>query len=47
MTEKWKKSVDNGKTFAAVLTDLIKAFNCLPYDLTFAKLTASGFSFPT
>ena len=33
LIEKWKKSVDKGKTFAALLTDLSKAFDCLPYDI--------------
>ena len=42
--EKWKKSVDNGKTFTALLTDLSKAFDCLPHDLVIAKLNAYGFS---
>ena len=44
MIEKWKKSVDKGKTFAALLTDLSKAFDCLPHDLIVAKLDANGFS---
>ena len=42
--EKWKKFVDNGKIFAALLTDLAKAFDCLPHDLIIAKLNAYGFS---
>ena len=29
MLEKWKKFVDNGKAFGALLTDLSKAFDCL------------------
>ena len=44
MTEKWKKSVDKGKTFAALLTDLFKVFDCLSHDLIIAKRNAYGFS---
>ena len=44
MIEKWKNSVDKGKTFAALLTDLSKAFDCLPHDIIIAKLNAYGFS---
>ena len=33
MIEKWRKSLDNGDIFGAVLTDLSKAFDCLPHDL--------------
>ena len=42
--EKWKAAVDNKKTFGALLTDLSKAFECLPHDLLLAKLNACGFS---
>ena len=44
MIEKWRQSLDEKKVCGALLTDLSKAFDCLPYDLLIAKLLhAYGF----
>ena len=43
MIEMWKRALDEQKVAGAVLTDLSKAFDCLPHDLLVAKLYAYGF----
>lgn len=39
--------MNSGGVFGAVLTDLSKAFDCLPYELLIAKLDACGFEIST
>ena len=43
MTEMLKKALDEHKVAREVLTDLCKAFDCIPHDLLIAKLHAYGF----
>ena len=43
LIEKWKKSIDNGGAFGALMTDLSKAFDFLSHELLIAKLEAYGF----
>ena len=46
MLDKWKKSTSIGKAFGVLITDLLKAFDCLDHELLIAKLSAYGFSLP-
>ena len=39
-----RNKLDNNNVAVAVLTDLSKAFDCIPHDLLVAKLDAHGFN---
>ena len=42
--KKWKSCNENGKSFAALMADLSKAFSYLSHDLIITKLHAYGFN---
>ena len=44
LLEDWRNKSDNNNVVDAVLTNLSKAFDCIPHDLLVAKLDASGFN---
>ena len=43
---KWKRSIDRGKVFGALLSFLSKALYCLNHDLLVAKVNTYGFTLP-
>ena len=46
MLKKCKNTLDKGKCFGALLTDLSKAFDCLSHKLLITKLHVYGFELP-
>ena len=42
MSEKWKNALDNKKHAGAILTDLLKAFDCINQELLIAMLETCG-----
>ena len=44
MLKKWKRSIDNGKGFGTLLTDLSEALDYLDHELRIAELHAYGVS---
>ena len=47
MIEKWRESRDQGGAYGALLTDLLKAFECLPRELIIAQLYAYAVDMPS
>ena len=44
LLEDWRNKLDNNNVVGTVLTDLSKAFDCIPHDLLVAKLDAYVFN---
>ena len=47
MIEKWRESRDQGGAYGALLTDLLKPFECLPHELIIAQLYAYAVDMPS
>ena len=47
MLEKFRSCLDDRDEYTALLTGLLKAFDCLPHNLLIAKLHAYGFDTPS
>ena len=43
MIEKWRPCVDDDQIGGAILTDLLKAFECINHGLLIAQLAEDGF----
>ena len=43
----FRKLLDKGGGYAALLTDPSKVFDCIPHDITIAKLHACDFDMPS
>ena len=47
MLERLRKTLDKGGDLAVLLADLLKAFDCIPYDLIIANLHACSVNMPS
>ena len=43
---KMEDAVDKGKVFGALLTNLSKAFDCLPREMIITRVNGDGFNLP-